>query len=51
MRLSTYEEKKRKRKRKRKRGYMTINKDLKKAYDRSRYDFIRDMLEDAGLPY
>lgn len=31
-------------------GYMAIKVDLEKAYDKLRWDFIRDTLMDAGLP-
>jgi Reverse transcriptase (RNA-dependent DNA polymerase) len=33
-----------------KKGYMAIKVDLEKAYDRLRWTFIRETLEDIGLP-
>jgi hypothetical protein len=33
-----------------KKGYMAIKVDLDKAYDRLRWTFIRETLEDIGLP-
>ena len=32
-------------------GIMAIKIDLEKAYDRLKWDFIRDTLEDMGLPH
>lgn len=33
-----------------KKGWMTIKIDLEKAYDRLSWDFVRDTLQDIGLP-